>query len=513
MAEILSKTKTRNLISIFILLVTAGIGIGMIWFPHISDDLKFLTPFADYVKGNSSDLSRAFKDGVIFWLNNENIRISNLIAIFLLWLPPYVSGIITTVAIWVIIKKSVTLARISTKPLAVIFFVMMFLVFYPWTDQLYLTDFQINYIWATAISLFIVSRLTNSSSNSLASLVILCFILGWFHEGFGGGIAALLLSLIVFFRRFRNLKYLLCLLALIPGIAVIGISQLNSFDGLYFADRQNILYLYSLPALIFIFLTLIYCGGNRKRSFLQLISPNTDLTLFSLLFLSVSGTLLMLMVPTGPRSGSLGIIASLIGISYILPLLPFRLHAFRNRGVRYLLSIIFLSFIFCHIVLVDIECIKAYKTTQDVVRRYMDNPSKPIYADMTLRSDAGVLCLQKPYYDWFAHEKTIKVIEQFYGDSTSRPLIVIPKELESIDLTRAVPIAGNAGLYRYGHLLFGPAELPYPYVNNLEVIEDGTARRMRYYVVPFNDGRPWAWYYPDFTTLSLFNRRNVTINY
>lgn len=505
------KLRNKRLISIFTAFIAIGIGIGMIYFPHISDDLKFLYPFADYLKGTASYLD-SFQKGLNFWLNNDNVRISNLLAINLLWLPQIFSGAISTFAIWYILRESIKISGISENSFLVLFFITLFLIFYPWVDQLYLVDFQINYIWSTAISIYILKALISKPTDHYFFLVFWCFILGWMHEGFAMPIASLIIVLIVLYPHYRNAKYYVSLIALLPGLLTIGISQLCHFRAYYFITRQNILFLFSIPTFIFLFLTVLYLYKQHNNP--NSISLQKNVNLITLLFLSITGTILMLVIPTGPRTGALGIITAIMGICYILNKYTFNSKGY-IRTIKKVISLILLTFIVSHIILVDYECIKAEKTTNYIISEYQQNPDKTIFADFTLRSTSNPLCLQKPYYDWFAHSKNVKIFVNFYGNKNKRALRAIPAELQNIDFTEATKIKGDLGIYMFKKLLIGPAFLPDPYVSSLEIIYDGDSKRVPFYVVPLGKNSKWAWYYPNQTTfLSIHNLRlkNLIIN-
>lgn len=502
--------RSNDFVSLLVLVVAIGIGIGMTYFPHIADDLKFMTPFADYIKGESDNLCESFKNGFKFWLNNDNLRISNLLAIYLLWLPSIVTGTLTTIAVWVIMRESIRLANICSKPLLSSCFILSFLIIYPWCDQLYLADFQINYIWPTAISLWILRKVLDYSSDKTILVALMCFLLGLMHEGFAVGIEALFLLLILVSKKYRILRYYIFFVCIIPGLLTISFGQLNSFNGLYFIGRMNILYIYSLPFVSFVLLTLFRSQWLKCLFLKNYVCKSLDLKLLALLCLGATGTFLMLIIPTGPRSGALGIISSLIGIFYLIG----KIHL-TNGNLLYLrrvTTICVVCVIFLHLYLVDKECIHANRYTTQVITEYKANSNDPIFVDMTLRANINPLCFQKPYYDWFAHKNSVKVFENFYKDKHSSQLRVVPKQLKNIDFEKLEKIEGTANLYFYNYLIIGKAELPEPYINNLEIIEDGLAKRVKYFVVPFDKEKQLAWYYPNQTDLSLFPYKSLIIN-
>lgn len=504
LTRLLSDGKTT--VSVLIVLVAVGVAVGMAWFPAIGDDLKFMSALATGPDGTSSSVKDALVRGLDFWLANDNLRISNLLAIYLLWFPRAVTALLTGIAVWAIMKVGTRLAGTSGNVLLSIVLTALFLVAYPWADQLYLVDFQINYIWPTAISLWIVLKLTERGGGRPVLVAVACFVLGWMHEAFAVGIAGLICMLMLLSDRFRSPRHYVWLACLLPGLVTIAARQLAEFNGMYFATRRGILALYALPAAAFVLMAGVYfIRGIRSRKGCGVRPDRT--VLLSLLFLAVTETAVMLAIPTGPRTGALGVIASVIGVCCLLRAFPTP-RFLRVRVNRICVSAVLTAMIFIHIVMVDIECFKAYGMTRHVVREYIDDPDRPIFVDMTLRPEASVWCLQKPYYDWFGHSRSVKLFRDFYGGPQAKPLRVLPSALRHIDFRNTRPLNGDLGLrIYYCHpdrrpLLIGPAELPEPYVNNLEKVDGSGARRVRYYVVPIGGGSRWAWYYPEHTDLS-----------
>ena len=497
---------SRNTISnntIFIIMVAISIGVGIILFPPISDDINFMMPYRCYLNDAEGSLSQSIADGITFWWNHDNGRLANFISIVSFWMPRWILGLISTAVIGLVIAWGAKIGRFYNNSFLLAVFIVFFLFLFPWVDQLYLINFQINYIWPLAISLWLLmSWLRNRVRFSFAEIIV-CLILGFWHEGLACGMFLTLIALIIFYKRYHTSRFCFDAVAFVPGLIVLTHERIFAWHGNYFTSRMNILYLFALPLMLFLLLMIAVYIKRFRAHGIKTDRMGISPTMFALFVTALTGILFMLYVPTGPRTGTLGIYACFIGICAILNNTVFR----KNSGsgaVRRWCTVVLCGLIALHLILVDIECYKAGNYTKSVLSEYRLHPEKVHYIEMTMREDSPLLCAQKPYYDWFAHLPTIGVFNKFYG-IPDYPIKVAPAELENIDTEKLRVVPGTAGIMTYGKYIVGPAVDDTPTVRLLEIIGEGKKYDEEYYVMPLDNTDGLAWYYPNHS--SIFRKK------
>ena len=508
---LISKTAGRlnynRMVEVLFVVVAAGVCLGMMFFPAISDDLRSMMPYYDYLKGTSDDLMHHFRIGIDVWHRVDYGRLTNFLSINTSWLPRWIPALISGFAVWAIMHYAARIGRFGSSPFVATFFVSIFLVIYPWVDQLYLIAFQINYIWSTALSIWIFYRILRDEGEKVNVVTcIVCLFMGFWHESFAAGVMVCVVSLIILYKRFRKIKYCVYAFLLLPGIYFLTYTRFDTFVGFYFQQRINILLFFSVPFIIFLILCGILVLYRKKIKNDFVLSP----AITGCVVLGLTGTAGMLMFPTGPRTGALGILASLTGICGLLHVL-IRTSDLK-RLVRTIFTAVFTIFIFLHILFVDIECFRAMKATDRAISLYRENPSRTHFVEMTLRSDAPLICFQKPYYDWFAHSSTSKVFMDFYGID-EKPFRIAPQQLEKLNLADTISIRGSAGLVKYNGYYLGPVISDEPTSKWLEFIHKDKHGFGEYYILPLDNGSGLAWYYPNFSNFFKdINPEDVTVN-
>ena len=449
-------------------LTAIAIAIGLALFPAISDDLWFTLDFRDGINSASDFLSRAL-NSIIIRCKGDNARLANMIMVLCIPLPRIIPIAISAAATFLILLTGASLANCLSRPVVFPLWITLFLILFPWIDQLYILDFQMNYIWGTALSLTLL-HLMLSPAPKLKLLIPTAILTGFWHEGFSGPI--LFLSILLFII-YRSRKYILTALLLLPGLITLCIPKFSNFAYATFSTRISVITVFLIPLLLFIILLTINLLRSKTRTRL-----NPALTT-SLLFLSLSSCTFMYLYPLGPRTGTLGITTSLIGICYLIPPLPKKL-----KNLRIPTAILLYALIIIHLTLVDLQCARAGETTRKVIRTYQSQPLSTQYADLTLRPEAPLLCFQKPYYDWFAHLTTTTAFTLSYG-SPDTPLRVVPAPFLTFTPEKSQPIPGTARLRRFRNLLVGPAPSTRPAVIMLETTDSrGRTTHEEYYTVP-----------------------------
>lgn len=486
-------------------IIAIATGIGFYLFPSISDDLGYIIHLDDWVKGKS-DWWRCVYDSAVWRYWNNNGRIANVVMIILAKAPKIIPILVSTLSVWAILWYGCKIGRFANRTMLTALWITGFTCLYPWIDQMYLIDFQINYLWTTALSLFILKRWLTDAGNSTVT-IICCFIIGFWHEAFAGGLLFTIICLMILYPSFRSKRNLLCVISFLPGIAYLYYPRIGETPMAFFSTRSIMVYAFMLPLIIMAILWLITLSKERIRK----ICFRPDIVALSLL--AVSGCMLMAIIKVGPRAGSLGIVASLIGSCALLSHMPLTK---RHRIAGIILSVLLYVFTSIHLLAVDIQCYKAGQYTDYVLNEYSAAPDKTIFTDMTLREQAPLICLQKPYYGWFSHFSTTSVFRGFYGID-HKPLRVVPKALETYSSDKSRKIEGSADLEDFGGWLLGPAPDTdgNPCIMVLDIATSAGLRTAReYYVLPMSESgelKGKAWYYPEHTLISQLGDEKIVL--
>lgn len=461
--------------------LAALLAIGFALMPWLGDDLLYRMPYREYfVEGGAFDMSAVL--GHIRYLYLENSpRLANILMIGLQFLPQWICGLLSGLACWITIYYSLRLVGAQNSVVIAMLFGALFVFLMPWVDQMYLFDFQLNYLWTGAVMVVYLYLLTGGGRFEKA-FAMSALILGFMNEscGFPAWLATVLL--IVAFPSMRSERCYVALALLTVGLAFLylapGMQSYRSSGWHPFATRSSIVLVFCLPALaylsVLIFRSIVRrsCGLDRVDAALALIA--------------LSGMLLMWFSQMGPRVGWASVLASICGLCRCL--VPY-------AGRLGLVSVVLFVFSCVHLVLVDWMVWLERATYDEVVWKYRYSPTRPIYVDFTLREEAPVLAMQKPYYDYFAHYKSVLLFSKFWRKGAP-VAIVLPFSLYDFSASKARPI--NDGFMEYKGLLVGPYVSDEPYYISVPVSRDGrTYKKEDYFVTPFtdSDGVPRGWWH------------------
>jgi hypothetical protein len=242
-------------------------------------------------------------------------------------------------------------------------------------------------------------------------------------------------------------------------------------------------------------------------------------TLIVFLFKSrkITPRIIILMVPSfisaammiyfgrGPRIGALSIVFS--GICFLL--------LFHKCNSNKILSGVIFSLTMLHLVAVDVQAYKAHVDYKYVLSEYAKNPNKTIYSNMVLRGNVPWYCLQKPYYDFFAHSSSLYVISNYYGDSKHQ-LCVVPAALKYFSIEDAKKIDGNVDIYYYNNLMVMNDVVDFIGVGTFFVDYGYGEKKSDFTVIPFvsaRDNKKYLWVYANHSNvLQLLNKKPLSFN-
>ncbi len=359
----------------------------------------------------------------------------------------------------------------------------------PWNDQMYVFDFQLNYVWASAVMLYMLTRVLNGGGRVLPSFFI-GVLVGMWHEGFSIPLTCGIIMIFLLSKPHRTKSNYAGLVGLLIGIlwlVTVPSTMARMKWTPPFASRYETVLLIALPAIVFV-LTAVYFIIRRKAY--------KDLRIAVFLSIVLSSLFIMLVTKHGPRVGWCALWMAGVGFVYLCGEYIHKLCA--SIWVKYISCFIY-AFAVLHLIFVDVMCYRLGTETSDILEEYNKNHEQTIFHKLTLRQDAPMICFQRPYYDWFAHKNSVKLAGDVYGGNGPK---VVPIELRMA--TRPENVCGTGDFFIYCGYIVGPALSDSPFTAVLNA-DYGNGLRMRdYYCVPFvseADGCKYAWYYPDVTFL------------
>ena len=443
--------------------LAALLAIGFALMPWLGDDLLYRMPYREYfVEGGAFDMSAVL--GHIRYLYLENSpRLANILMIGLQFLPQWICGLLSGLACWITIYYSLRLVGAQKSVVIAMLFGALFVFLMPWVDQMYLFDFQLNYLWTGAVMVVYLYLLTGGGRFE-KPLAMSALILGFMNEscGFPAWLATVLL--IVAFPSMRSKRCYVALALLTVGLAFLylapGMQSYRSSGWHPFATRSSIVLVFCLPALAYLSVLIF-------RSILR-HSRGLDRVDAALALIALSGMLLMWFSQMGPRVGWASVLASICGLCRCL--VPY---AGRLGWVAAALY----AFACVHLIVVDRMAWQDKRVYDDVVRQYRQTPSMPIYAD------------------YFSHYRSMTLFSKFWNEGAP-VAIVLPKALRDFKATEARTV--NDGFMEYEGMLIGPCVSEKPSFVRVPVSREGrTYKKEDYFVTPFtdSDGVPRGWWY------------------
>jgi hypothetical protein len=484
---------TISLTNIFLIIVCLLLGLGFALFPAISDDLGYAMSFRDFLKGREPFGFYMVTSNIKAHYLIDNARLCNVVAVLLAPLPRLIQAFVSTISIAYLFFCGIKYAKIQHNLFAISIWVAYLVICFPWIDQMYILDFQINYLWSSALSLFIIIAFVRQAKYSTFFLAFVSFIIGMWHEGFSFPLLISFIAIALLITPLRTLKTGVIIISMAIGFAYLAVSPSFRLTPIpLYGSRMLMVYPFAIPTFVLLAIVL-----------LRRIKINTRIAL--LLFPALISVALMIYSEKGSRVGSLSIVFS--GLCFFL-LFPLK----RKKDLAGI-SIFFL--IILHLFAVVHQAYKANADTSFVLNQYAKHPDKTIYSNMVLRENAPWYCLQKPYYGWFAHSSTISVFERFYGDGTHQ-ILVVPQPLKSFSIENADQIAGDVHAFYINGYIVMPDSFGERQVITYNVDYGRGALYRNFMVVPFknyHDGKCYSWIYPENTWLNqLTNSKPLSFN-
>lgn len=483
-----------------LLTVSVLLATGFYVFPWISDDINFRILFREYFAGEKPMTLSWVWEHICWRYLNDNGRFANVAMVVGITGPDWFLKTGSLIAAFVSMLYGLKIAGCERSFNAAALFAFGFIVAMPWQDSLYVTDFQLNYLWSGAIMLVFLYMFLFRRGNIMA-LSAMGLLLGLWQEscGFPALIAVSVVG--TFFRPYRDRRTFLAVAALITGLCWLyfspGAMRYRATAPASFSFRINILAVYAVPPLLFWIWTVF---NLIKRRFTRM-SEQKQAGLVALTAVSVVSAGLMFYSCMGPRVGWAAVLTSLVGMLCLFH--QSRILALFTRKSRRILAWILFGFTVLHLGIVDVYSFKEGRTYRNIIEEYMSDPDKIQFADLLLREELPLYCLQKPHLGAFSHWANINIQSYFYRADGTR-IRVVPERLRDFDKADARLIEGSGDFYEWKGLVVGPVLYDNPSVaRNIHADYGRGLHQVDFFTTTFPDsaGVMYAWYYPDASTL------------
>lgn len=320
--------KTINSIAIILIIITFGILWAIV--PYYIDDCWYMQG-AYGLPDRLQQFSKTYEHVYVHWLHDTG-RLVNLISPFFLTLmPKWVFAIISTFALWVIIRYACKL--VDARPASLQQWLMIGAITFvlPWNDNMFSVIYTLNYVFTAALYLFVLYRIMQlanpefvASRRYLTVTFIATFLCGWAHEGFSVPLAV---GLVVYALTI-GLKKVPCRviwfgIILVAGIAAllcspaIGERSRYAYNIIEGADETGWIWRIIVYNLLYYTYVIAFAMSLRRRDIrAELLSDGRRQLAFHLMLLSAGAVLLFLFFKfyTGARCGFCVQLTSSIGL-------------------------------------------------------------------------------------------------------------------------------------------------------------------------------------------------------
>lgn len=451
----------------------------MLWFhTYTGDDLVYTLGWHTYYEDITGFPLHVFRH----W-RGSNGRLANILnPLWLVVTPKWMFAALSAVAMWGVVRGMIWCSRFTLRvALAPILMVAIVVFLFTWWDVMVVYVCALNYVWSVAFVMLFFRIMQWVANRRINNVTLVCFcvfaiVAGGMHEALG---VPVLCGIIVYmYIARRSIKVCVAQRWILVAFA-IGVAFVFFSPGIWCRFGSGVLS-DNVPADIVVmrsaYLTLAMLAWlvvgmmikPMRDNFKQLI--RTPWVIFvvaavaSLPFCAVSGII--------GRTGWFSQIFAVIAVFYYYNATGLRV----NRRLAAGLSVVLVVLIASHCAVALRQQYIMGRELATMIELYRQSPDGVVYMDYTpdsaqhpwaLRKARGVHDPEESYY--------IETISRYYG-SSERPLVVVPKALESIP---AYEIEGTIS------------------VGNCLVTDAYAGERDGYVVVPFTkDGRQLYLYRP-----------------
>ncbi len=449
----------KSVYVVLALLTVVGLSVVCAITPIEVDDLWYLFP-ANESTPRIEAVATVWNNVVSHWYFDTG-RLANIVSpIFLALMPKWLYACFFGFCVGVILMAGRKLIDADKGSLRSFLYLLIVLFVLPWHDFMFVTIYSLNYVATSAVvlsALLFILRAVNGQKLSVGTTVgscLLCLAAGWMHEGFSAPIACGLVVYLILARRCLSTSAKCLIASFFLGLLAIVISPA-------FWARQDLElhtkclslshFLLSFIAYdgIPIILALTLLAVVMHRRWHHGLLADRSLLSFEAMSLTTAfiASVIFIKYYYGARTGWFPQLISAIAILKLQ-------HLFRFHKIVPLVRFVFVVIAFTSSAIHLISAVYNQNRLSDEHRHIVEllrkSPSGQVFYDnIPMELNAS---LWKPSYRVFFSSKFWKEFSSYYSPG-SKPLCLLPADLESIDLSRAHCSVDSLMLIYNGHLL------------------------------------------------------------
>ncbi len=441
--------------------------------PASTDDLLFMLP--------SKGMDRGFglwKEMVEFFpyiLSSQSGRLGNILAMpFLYLFPRWVFGVLSGGVIVLLLIFSCRLTGVRPGSVVSWLIVATVVFAYPWYDYLFLVTYGINYLWAgtlCVIAMWGFMNIRQFGPLGFIGTLILLFVAGWMHEGFGAPLTGGLVLWLLLNWKKRDGREVLgvlaagigtCMTAMFPAFWVRAEEETDFIFKFTFKEALMQLGPALLFAVVFLISLLWVVSQRRYRKLLSIRSALPAITGFVLV-----STAVFLKYYNGPRTGAPLLLFSALGCAMTFSLSGGR----RSRPIVAAVSGLLVSV--AMLVNLSYACAlqkKLQKEYDDIVRLFESSPDGTFYYDVSYPvADPSLFKTSVRVF----HEKTPKLFWKVYYGGSEKDLVILPSAMRGFSPEKSSPSAHTPGAMIYNGWIVLPDTTGVDSFKRIHVLSEG----------------------------------------
>ena len=474
--------------TLLLIIFLVGVGFYFLGTPRTGDDYAFLEFFKPWLDSqpeliNEKGITMVDKGGNMFKYgfpideyvetlkhsyNNDNFRLSNIIAIFFLIIPRWIGPLITLLFIFLIVRESFRMADLDpdSSPLMPIYLGLFTILIWK-GDSLNEFDFQVNYIWGVFVAVMLL-RCLRSQKRGIASSVILGVVMGWWHEGLALPILVGMVAMCIVFRECRQKKYYAAIVALAIGLGfqimspgtyhrmnngLVSSSYVFKIEIIKVDVRETVLF---WLALLLSLIAAMRVGWRRVF---------TDRLILFLLVSSTVSLVILCHTSMFCRAGFWMFYAIGVMIIRLLSIvLPEFSSSYNWKNIA--VGIPLLLLIYTHWGYVAYHSVRVNKIVNEQLALWLKHPGETRFADVIPLQEMPLMCgylptakyTYLPYFDWiksyYATDIKKKYGKEIFGYDEMMSLI--PERLRDVTADSGRVVPGGSPVREYKGLLYMP---------------------------------------------------------
>lgn len=402
--------------------------------PLANDDLWYLLPYKDYMEGARIGFPwNAVWQSWEWRYDNDNTRLANMLVPFtLVLLPKWLLSVLNAIMLMFFLSRASTLACFKAKCMFwPALFIATLIAVLPWSDQMLLTVFALNYVWTSAIICGVVLVWLKCKEVRGTSKIVLLALAGLgagaMHECAAVPVVCGLVAYGLVNKGLSKTQWILMVAMALGAIILLSApgpyhrAAASAVNALSF--DKGVDYYVKVTGRCNMMCLLIACmaflyGMRRYRPVVVRFVKSEGIIF---VVASVVGYVVMLYTEKAPRVSWFSQLFGAIALfRLILSYMDFR----QSRPLSNVYAYAVIALVLLHLGIVMYWCARFKNEYDEVFALYQKSASGVVHYDLISRPD-DMLTLGKPYSTALTAPWCIEVFNLYYGEGTKK-LVILP---------------------------------------------------------------------------------------